>query len=159
MRVTGLKTNLRNANKLTKVAQKTPIYEFRKCGRDIVTYAKARLVSFPSDGEEMVERINSTRSSIKHKTYGSDSQIITDITAGGSSKSPMMAAYLEFGTGKFATSYLNNRPSWVKQWASEFYVDGSGTMKVHAYIYPSINDALPVMIKRIENKINKAWTT
>lgn len=48
-----------------------------------------------------------------------------------------IAAYIEFGTGRYAASYLSGQPQEVKDEAIKFFVNGEGTMQARPYLFPA----------------------
>ena len=60
------------------------------------------------------------------------------------------AAYLEFGTGKYASNYV---PSIDEEWqilAKQFYKNGQGRTPERPYLYPSYKRVLPILYKDLE---------
>lgn len=65
------------------------------------------------------------------------------------------APYVEFGTGKYAASYVQSiDPEWSKL-ALQFYVNGQGRISARPYLYPSYKRIFPILVKDIENLVNK----
>jgi hypothetical protein len=65
------------------------------------------------------------------------------------------AAYVEFGTGNFAASYV---PSLDNEWqilAKEFYVNGQGRTPQNPYLYPAYKRILPILYKDLEQITNE----
>lgn len=64
------------------------------------------------------------------------------------------AAYIEFGTGPYAASYV---PTLSEEWqsiAKQFYVNGKGRMPARPYLYPSVEKYKESLTKVIESIIN-----
>lgn len=65
------------------------------------------------------------------------------------------APYIEFGTGKYAATYVKTiDPEWTKL-ALEFYVNGNGRIPAQPFLYPSYKRILPILIKDIEKIVTK----
>lgn len=47
------------------------------------------------------------------------------------------AAYVEFGTGLFASQYLSGMPKEIKTYAFTFYVNGKGRMPAQPFLIPA----------------------
>lgn len=62
-----------------------------------------------------------------------------------------MAAYIEFGTGIFAKTLLQDYPKWIRDIAWEFYVNGKGTLKSSPYLF---NNFL-VVEEKFKRKLNE----
>jgi hypothetical protein len=65
------------------------------------------------------------------------------------------AAYVEFGTGKYASSYV---PSIDEEWqilAKQFYINGQGRTPNQPYLYPSYKRQLPLLLNRIEKVVEQ----
>ena len=60
------------------------------------------------------------------------------------------AAYLEFGTGKYAANYV---PSIDEEWqklAQQFYKNGLGKTIERPYLYPSYKRIIPILYRDLE---------
>lgn len=65
------------------------------------------------------------------------------------------AAYVEFGTGRYAANYVNTiEPEW-QEIAHHYIVNKRGRLPAHPYLYPAIKYGLKLMTKRIQNIIDK----
>ena len=65
-----------------------------------------------------------------------------------------MAAYIEFGTGK----YFGNYPGKEKEWqdlARQYYVNGKGWMRPAPYFYPSVTSGVVSLTSNIKNILSK----
>ncbi len=60
------------------------------------------------------------------------------------------AAYVEFGTGRFAAKYVTRLPKEWKELAMSFYVNGKGRLPAHPYLYPAFNKAKDMLIKDLQ---------
>lgn len=52
------------------------------------------------------------------------------------------AAYLEFGTGQFAASYVSTLPTDLQEYAMTFFVNGKGHLPARPHIIPGFNRAV-----------------
>lgn len=70
-----------------------------------------------------------------------------------------IAAYIEFGTGDFATSYLSGQTQEVKDDAIKFFVNGEGKMPAKPYLFPAYykykDQIAPEINKRIQALLNR----
>lgn len=65
------------------------------------------------------------------------------------------AAYLEFGTGDYAATYVKSiEPEWEKL-AAQFIKTGNGKIKERPYLYPSYKRILPILYKDLEQIVDK----
>lgn len=65
------------------------------------------------------------------------------------------AAYIEFGTGGYAASYVPSIDSEWQKIAESFMKSGNGAMEQRPYLYPSYKRLEPIIIKRIDNILKK----
>jgi len=66
-----------------------------------------------------------------------------------------IAAYVEFGTGLSAASYV---PSLPKEWqamAMSFYVNGKGTLQKSPYLYPAYFRNVPILKKNLSDMLKR----
>jgi uncharacterized protein YllA (UPF0747 family) len=64
------------------------------------------------------------------------------------------AAYVEFGTGRFAAALLPSRePEW-QALAREFYVNGMGRMPATPYLHPAYEKNRLLLIENLKNLLN-----
>lgn len=64
-------------------------------------------------------------------------------------------AYIEFGTGQHAASYLPSLPPEWQAVARTFYVNGKGTLRHTPYLYPAYFKHSPQLIKELKLVIKK----
>lgn len=65
------------------------------------------------------------------------------------------APYIEFGTGKYAATYVKTiDPEWTKL-AFQYYVNGKGRIPEKPFLYPSYKRIFPILVKDIEKIVNK----
>lgn len=61
------------------------------------------------------------------------------------------AAYVEFGTGRFAAAYVPQLPPEWQALALTFYVNGKGRLPAHPFLYPAFNKAKDKLLEDIKN--------
>ena len=72
-------------------------------------------------------------------------------------------AWIEFGTGNqntvkngiSAKDYLNDKPTWLKDDAMQFYKNGMGGIAAHPFLYPNMIKAWDELPKRIDSNLQK----
>ncbi|MCF0074032.1 hypothetical protein LZD49_26355 [Dyadobacter sp. CY261] len=96
-----------------------------------VALAKVRLQPLASDDAETAADIAAVRSSIN---YVHDRNSISSVVFAGNTQKDHFAAYLEFGTGPYAAKRVKELPFEWEMVASQFYVNGKGTMPAHPYL-------------------------
>ena len=97
VKIDGLRTTLSALNRLEKKAEKKLSSEIEKSAIRMSNNAKAKLTPFGNETGKVVTDISDVRGSIGYSVSGYEAMIY----AGGTS-TDNMAAYLEFGTCKFA---------------------------------------------------------
>jgi len=65
------------------------------------------------------------------------------------------APYIEFGTGKYAEEYVKGIDSEWEKLAFQFFRTGNGKLKEKPYLYPAYKRIFPIMVKDIQNLVNK----
>lgn len=68
-----------------------------------------------------------------------------------------MGAYIEFGTGEYATSTLSAYNAEWRAMAYEFYVNGKGTLPARPYMYPSWVKNTTGLIDRLRSRMKKPY--
>jgi hypothetical protein len=67
------------------------------------------------------------------------------------------AAYVEFGTGDFAASYVPSlEPEWQKL-AESYIVTGDGTTPEEPYFYKAVSNMWPKMIEELQKATNARY--
>lgn len=70
-----------------------------------------------------------------------------------------LAAYIEYGTGKFASLYLMGKPQEMIDNAMEFFINGLGMLAAKPYLWPAYykykDDILPEIEQKIQNLFNR----
>jgi hypothetical protein len=84
-------------------------------------------------------RLRGAIKAVKHAPLVYDLRAVTDY-----------AAYVEFGTGPYAESYVPSLdPEW-QEYAATFKKATPGHTKQQPFFYPSINKIFPIMIERMK---------
>jgi len=65
-----------------------------------------------------------------------------------------MAAYIEFGTGKYFPQYPGKEAQW-QALAKEYYVNGRGWMRPAPYFYPSVMSGLVSLQSNIKQVLDR----
>lgn len=65
-----------------------------------------------------------------------------------------MAAYIEFGTGKYFPQYPGKEAQW-QALAREYYVNGKGWMRPAPYFYPSVMSGLVSLQSNIKQVLER----
>ena len=65
-----------------------------------------------------------------------------------------MAAYIEFGTGKYFPQYPGKEASW-QALAREYFVNGEGWMRPAPYFYPSVMSGLVSLQSNIKQVLER----
>lgn len=123
-------------------------------GLKTVAVAKDLLQPYGEDGKDVTDDIVSVRQSINF-TYDPVKKEV--IVYAGNTGDDHMAAYLEFGTGKFAARYISslNSPDWAKL-AMQFYKNGKGTLREHPFLIPAYNQEGKKLLDKLK-AIKISW--
>lgn len=70
-----------------------------------------------------------------------------------------VAAYIEFGTGDFAATYLVGKPTEMVEDAMKFFVNGKGTMPPHPYLFPAFYKYRDEIVNVMDKRIQKIFDT
>ena len=65
-----------------------------------------------------------------------------------------MAAYIEFGTGKYFPQYPGKEAEW-QALAREYYVNGEGWMRPAPYFYPSVMTGIVTLQSNIKQVLTR----
>jgi hypothetical protein len=65
-----------------------------------------------------------------------------------------MAAYIEFGTGRYFPQYPGKEAEW-QALAREYYVNGEGWMRPAPYFYPSVKSGLVSLQSNIKQVLKR----
>lgn len=60
------------------------------------------------------------------------------------------AAYIEFGTGIFASAYVPTLPQEWQKYAATFFVSGRGRTRQHPFLFPAIQINIEKMKERLK---------
>ena len=63
------------------------------------------------------------------------------------------SAYVEFGTGVYAASYVPTLPKEIQEYARQFYVNGKGTIPARPFLFNSFLEERVQLVKRIKEII------
>jgi len=138
-KITGIKEALNKIDKNYNVILNTIDNEMEAGVLLMATNAK---ILFKPDLPEI-------RRSIRSVKYG----FLNYALIAGTANDPL-AAYIEFGTGKYFSKYPGKEIEWQKL-ANIFYVDGKGRTYPQPYLYPAVKSGLVTMLSNIKNTINK----
>lgn len=64
------------------------------------------------------------------------------------------SAYFEFGTGKYAATYVRNLDEEWQVLARKYFINGKGTIPDRPFLYPSVKSVFPRMVKNINRVLN-----
>ena len=59
------------------------------------------------------------------------------------------AAYVEFGTGTFAATYVPSLPPAIQAYAMTFFKTGKGRLPAHPFLFPAYFKNLPLLKERL----------
>lgn len=127
--------------------------EFEKSAQRVSNNAKAKLSKFGTEDDELARNIDAVRTSIGYSVDKSNHE--AEVHSGGV-QPDNIAAYLEFGTGKFASRYTPTLESKYRVLASSFFVNGRGTLKNHEHLIPSYENEKKKLVKRLTG-LKVAW--
>lgn len=60
------------------------------------------------------------------------------------------AAYVEFGTGEFAASYVPSLPVDIQEYAMQFFVNGKGRLPAHPFLFPAYFKNIELLKQRLQ---------
>jgi len=64
-----------------------------------------------------------------------------------------LSAYIEFGTGQNAETFLAGKPDEQVAEAKKFFVNGQGTLSAHPYFFPAIYEHQEELFPEIEKEL------
>lgn len=110
--------------------------------------------------EEYIRKIyNEAMANIPSGSTGVRSSFNIEISKGGYLVSLYsdneLAAYIEFGTGRFAERYLSGKPQELRDEAIKFYVNGEGTLPARPYLFPAFYKYRDELIMTLERRLQK----
>ena len=91
-------------------------------------------------------RIRGSITSIKNRPF------VYTLTAGN--EGDPMAAYIEFGTGKYFPQYPGKDAAW-QELARQYYINGEGMMRPAPYFYPSVISGLVSLQSNIKQVLDR----
>lgn len=115
--------------------------------------AKQRLQPNGEDSREQAFEIAAVRQSINH-TH-TPSTLEATVYAGNVSDDHL-AAYYEFGTGRYAASYVPGLPPGWQALARTFYKNGKGRLREHPYLYPAWKQEGQRLSEKLKN-LKVSW--
>ena len=130
-KIEGLDKLLKDIKELPKEIQEEVLDEIREVGHQIGQKAKQRA---PKD-----------MSRLAMSTGAIDTPDGVEVFS-----STNYAAFVEFGTGTFATKHLSTMPAEVGKYAMQFYVNGKGRMPARPFFFNSFFEEKPKLIARIK---------
>lgn len=67
----------------------------------------------------------------------------------------VLAAYIEFGTGQFAATYLSGHPQEMVEEALKFYVSGGGKLPANPYLFPTFYKYRDEMVREMDAAVQR----
>lgn len=65
-----------------------------------------------------------------------------------------LSAYVEFGTGQNAETFLAGKPEEQVAEAKKFFVNGEGTLQAHPYFFPAIYEHIEELPDEIDKQLS-----
>ncbi len=112
-----------------------------------VAIAKSRLQPLPGDSRELATDIAAVRQSIN---FTHDATNLSAKVFAGNVTGEHLAAYLEFGTGKYAARYVNTLPAPYPALAMTFFVNGRGWTREHPFLIPAYRQESGRLIEKLK---------
>ena len=144
IKITGINESLQKLKKNYYLATEEVDREMAASMEQMATTAKS---IFPSGNPQIkgqTQKYADIRRTIRSKKNAPFNYSII----AGKPKDPM-AAYIEFGTGKYFPQYPGKEKEW-QDLAREYYVNGEGMMRPSPYLYPSVKSGIISMISNIK---------
>jgi hypothetical protein len=66
-----------------------------------------------------------------------------------------LSAYVEFGTGQNAETFLAGKPEEQVAEAKKFFVNGEGTLQAHPYFFPAIYEHIDELPGEIDKQLSE----
>lgn len=129
-------------NKLNKSIEKINLQIDNEMAAGVEAMALNAKAIFSSDNAEIRASIRSKK--VKDFSY----ELIA-----GRGDDPM-AAYIEFGTGRYFANYPGKEKEW-QDLARQYYVNGKGWMRPAPYLYPSVTSGIVSLESNIKNILSK----
>lgn len=109
--------------------------EFEAAALEAESFAK---IAAPSD-------LGTHRNLIKGEAYKTPTGVEMSLRAGSD-----YAAYLEFGTGVFAASYVSGLSPDLQAYAMSFFVSGKGRLPARPHVVPAFQKAVKNLIDHLK---------
>ncbi len=133
--VTGIGAVKSNLTRIHAKLDKQVDAALQGAGLRTVAVAKALLQPYGEDSREIAVEIASVRQSINSSFDPAKKEVMV---YAGNAGTDHMAAYLEFGTGKYAAQYVPTLNSAeLAKLAMQFYKNGKGTLREHPFLIPA----------------------
>lgn len=147
LEVGGIEAFVETIDRWDKEAEKLANKEVLGAALRTVGLAKVRLQPLPEDDAEMTADIAAVRGSINHVH---DPNNISATVFAGNTQKDHFAAYLEFGTGPNAATYVKTLPFEYEALAWQFFVNGEGTMRPHPFLIPTYMEEGKRFVERLK---------
>jgi len=152
-KITGINETFSNLNKVIDKRFEEIDNEMAANVEMMATIAKQK---FPSP-ERTKERDKYTtiRASIRTKK-NRDFNYSLIAGYGNNPKNPdhAMAAYIEFGTGRFFPLYIGKEKEW-QELAKQYEINGRGWMMPSPYLYPAVKEGLVKLLATIKKILDR----
>lgn len=135
LNLTGVQQLNKRLNNLSDTLKKGIQQEIEASGQNIDTAAKSNVPVNLGGGGGLKTAIN-------HNKIENGVEIVAQKD---------YAAYVEFGTGTEVEV-----PVGLESYAMEFFVSGKGHLPAHPFLFPAYFEEKPKLIKKIEERLNKA---
>ena len=142
IRITGIESTLASLNKNVDKIRTEIDNEMEASLQQMVTTSKALFPNAP------VPKLNAEYGRIRGSIKSKKLKPFAYELSAGTKKDPM-AAYIEFGTGRYFPQYPGKEKEW-QDLAREFFVNGKGFMRPSPYIYPSVKSGLVSLLSNIK---------
>ena len=126
----GVKSLMSALNKVDRRIEKHANDLILKSAVRTAGIAKRRLQPLSEDSRELAVDIGAVRQSIN---FDFDPANHSASVFAGNVQDDHMAAYLAFGTGKYAKKFVSTLPEPFQRMAMRFWKNGKGTIRVHDY--------------------------
>jgi hypothetical protein len=104
------------------------------------------------EDQEDYSQIRSSIRTVKNKDF--DYELIAGYGTDPKNPQDALAAYIEFGTGKFFKLYPGKEKLW-QDLADQYYLNGNGWTRPSPYFYPSVKTWYQSLISNIQRLLNK----
>lgn len=141
---------------LKELQKKLSVESFTKMtDRPMKAYVKKVVADAQTNAPSIVTRIENNEAvqyptNVGNTISGSYSNGIAEINVGDRE-----AAYIEFGTGKYARELLGTYDLEWKKIAFEHYVNGRGNTIPAEYLYPAINNNYVFLDQELQKMLDK----